>query len=247
MIESILLFVENNSHWAWLIIFVVAFLESMAIVGLLIPGWLLLVGFGTLIGADALPFYPIVFAAYLGAVVGEYLSFLAGYYYHEKILRWPFVAKHDKLIDAAKTFFEKHGIGGVFIGRFFGPTRAVIPLAAGIAEMNRLTFAWVNLVSGLIWAPLYLIPGILVGAAFNLEKETAYHLIFICCLVIFTATIAISKSNQYWKATYRKGEKQKLYLVVLWWAIALTCFAIFARSEYWDLLIQILKVVVNKL
>ena len=56
MVESILEFIKQNSELAWLVIFVVAFLESMAIVGLLIPGWVLLVGVGTLIGADALSF-----------------------------------------------------------------------------------------------------------------------------------------------------------------------------------------------
>ena len=137
MIESILEFIKQNSEFAWAVIFVVAFLESMAIVGLLVPGWVLLVAVGTLVGADVLSFYPIVFSAYLGAVIGEYISFHFGYHYHEKILSWQFVAKHKNLIRLCRRFFHRHGVGGVFIGRFFGPTRAVIPLVAGISEMNK--------------------------------------------------------------------------------------------------------------
>ncbi|MCF6193114.1 MAG: DedA family protein, partial [Kangiellaceae bacterium] len=165
--ESILATIQQHSEWAWLIVFIIAFAESMAIIGLLIPGWALLLGVGTLIGTDVLEFLPIVISAYFGAVIGEYLSFYVGYHYHDQILKWRFVATHQKLIDRTRDFFEKHGAMGVFIGRFIGPIRAVIPLIAGVAEMPKRTFFWVNLTSGLIWAPLYLIPGILVGVAFN--------------------------------------------------------------------------------
>jgi len=177
--ESLLNLVHQYAEWAWLIVFVIAFAESMAIIGLLIPGWALLLGIGTMIGADLLQFFPIVTSAYLGAVIGEYLSFYVGYHYHEPILKWKYLARHQGLIDQSREFFDKHGAAGVFFGRFIGPIRAVIPLIAGISEMPKRTFFWVNLTSGVIWAPLYLIPGILIGAAYNLNSETSTALIFI--------------------------------------------------------------------
>ncbi len=250
MVESILEFIKQNSELAWLVIFVVAFLESMAIVGLLIPGWVLLVGVGTLIGADALSFYPIVISAYLGAVIGEYISFYFGYHYHEKILSWQFVAKHKKLIRLCRRFFHKHGVGGVFVGRFFGPTRAVIPLVAGISEMNKMTFFWVNITSGIFWAPLYLLPGILVGAAFSLDKQEAYHLLLILGLVALAFGMAFRYSKSYWKTVYH-GKKQNSALsiskVVLWWAIALACLSVFLNSPYLDLLNQIALIFFERL
>ncbi|TQV87871.1 DedA family protein [Aliikangiella coralliicola] len=248
MIENILSFVEQNAHWAGVIIFSVAFLESMAIVGLLIPGWILLVGIGTMIGADALSFYPVVFAAYLGAVIGEYISFYAGYHYHEKILSWSFVAKHQKIIEKSRVFFEKHGVGGVFIGRFFGPTRAVVPLIAGISEMNKVTFFWVNLISGIIWAPLYLIPGILVGAAFSLDKSQGYELIFILVIIVGTLGFAIKASKSYWRERYNNDDTLASVLKpALWWCIALVSLLIFVRSPYWNLFTDILSIVLDKL
>ena len=44
-------------------------------------------------------------------------------------------------------FFERHGGKSVFIGRFLGPIRAVIPLAAGIMQMPRGRF-WIDPVTG---------------------------------------------------------------------------------------------------
>jgi len=251
MVDSILTFIQENNQYAWFIVFVVAFLESIAIVGLLVPGWILLVGVGTLIGADVLSFYPIAIAAYVGAVVGEYMSFHFGYHYHEKILSWKFVAKHKKLIRISKRFFRKHGAGGVFVGRFFGPTRAVVPLAAGISEMNKMTFFWVNITSGIIWAPLYLLPGILVGAAFSLDTEQGYQLIGIMGLVVFVWFLAANATKKYWKETYhKKGTAQEsinLTKVTLWWGIASACLAIFVRSPYWPLFLDISKVFIDKL
>ncbi|WP_444997095.1 DedA family protein [Aliikangiella sp. IMCC44359] len=247
MTESLLLFIEQNSQWAALIVFIVALLESVAILGLLIPGWVLLVGIGTLIGADILSLYPILIAAYLGAVIGEYMSFLLGYHYHEKILTWRFVAKHQEIIQTCRQFFDKHGISGVFLGRFFGPTRAVVPLIAGISEMKRRTFFWVNIISGLLWAPLYLIPGILIGAAFSLEKEVGYHLIFICILIAIMVSVAINLTRKYLKAQKESlSTHLDLLKVSLAWSLAVTMLVIFSFSPYWNLLIQILGILWNK-
>ena len=62
-------------------------------------------------------------------------------------------------------FFERHGGKSVFIGRFFGPVRAVIPLAAGIMRMPRGRFWLANVTSALVWAPMLLLAGDVIGQA----------------------------------------------------------------------------------
>ena len=56
-------------------------------------------------------------------------------------------------------FFHRHGGKSVFIGRFFGPVRAVIPLAAGIMRMPPRLFWIANVTSALVWAPMLLLAG----------------------------------------------------------------------------------------
>jgi membrane protein DedA with SNARE-associated domain len=247
MIESLLNLIQQNTEWAVGIVFVVALLESVAIVGLLIPGWLLLVGVGGLIGGDVLPFYPIVIAAYFGAVIGEYFSYWLGYHYHQPILAWKFVARHQGLIDKSRQFFHRHGISGVFIGRFFGPTRAVVPFIAGVAGMRQITFFWVNMISGLFWAPLYLIPGILVGAAVTLDESVGNYLIGILVLVSIAATVAWNYSKLAW-VNWRKPAMRgmALFKAGLSWSIFLLTLVIFMRSIYWPMLGKILDVLVSK-
>ncbi len=254
MIEYLLSVIENYSQIAWLIILLVAFAESMAIVGLFVPGWLLLVGAGTLIGADTLSFYPIMFAAYIGAVVGEYMSFYLGVKYQNNILNNTWFKKHNQLIEQSRNFFHNYGAIGVFIGRFFGPTRAFLPLMAGISGMKNATFIWINITSGLIWAPLYLIPGILIGAAFNLDPDEAKYLlgiIFLISLVIYFAyknTLKLVKTlNNYSTSNNNKIKFLDALKLLLWWAIVGCCMFIFITSTYWNLLKKILVILFQKL
>ncbi|MDH5433041.1 MAG: DedA family protein [Gammaproteobacteria bacterium] len=245
MPEQIVEFINNNIEWASLIVFAIAFLESMAIVGLLMPGWVLLLAIGGLIGGDVLPFYPIVIAAYLGAVIGEYISYYVGYHYHEKFLQIRFFSERKKLIEKGRVFFKKHGILGVFVSRFFGPARAVIPLVAGICEMKKRHFIWVNLVSGMIWAPAYLIPGILLGAAVSVDKQQSY--IMLAFIVLISGSMVASyKSFRKWQ----NNEKEKSGLPIMSIIHALLSLMIlvyFVQSEYWKSFKEIIMTVVSKL
>ena len=54
------------------------------------------------------------------------------------------------------------GLRFLFVGRFFGPLRSIMPLAAGICGMRQLPFQIANLASAVIWATGVLAPGIVV-------------------------------------------------------------------------------------
>jgi len=60
-------------------------------------------------------------------------------------------------------FFARHGGKSVFIGRFLGPMRAVVPLVAGVMRMHRGRFWFANVTSALVWAPMLLFAGDAVG------------------------------------------------------------------------------------
>ncbi|MBM3608473.1 MAG: DedA family protein [Alphaproteobacteria bacterium] len=145
--------------WAAPIVFVMAFAESLAFVALLVPATVILWGVGAMIGATGIDFWPIWLAAAIGAGLGDWVSYWLGFHYHEQIARmWP-LSKYPELMPKAKTFFEKWGAAGVFIGRFFGPLRAAVPLVAGAAQMPRVPFQIANWTSAFVWATVTLAPG----------------------------------------------------------------------------------------
>ncbi|MGX5202917.1 DedA family protein [Aliikangiella sp. IMCC44632] len=243
--DTLLNFIQENAAWAPFIIFLIAFLESVAVIGVLVPGWALLVGVGALIGADVISFQPIVIAAYLGAVIGEWGSFLLGRNYQAQILSTKWFQSHKIWVERSTRFFDRYGIYGVFLGRFFGPTRAVIPLVAGIAKMNSQQFFWVNVISGLFWAPLYLVPGMLVGAAVTIESEVVAVL---GLFIIAIAGFGVAAIRCLIKAFAQPNiDKTKLLNAFLSMSVALTVSIILVRSSYLETLNQVLILVWSKI
>jgi len=163
LVQPTLDFVAVHSGWAAAVMFITAFGESFAFLSLLFPGTSLLIAAGALMAADALPYAPIVTGAVAGAVLGDTVSFWIGQRFGAGIGRiWPFT-RNRELLPSGIRFFARHGGKSVFIGRFFGPMRAVIPLAAGIMRMPRDRFWLANVASAVVWAPMLLLVGDTVG------------------------------------------------------------------------------------
>jgi membrane protein DedA with SNARE-associated domain len=153
-------FVRQHPNWAALIVFALAFGESLAFVSLILPFWAMLVGIGSIIGAaNPLLFWTIVSAAAIGAALGDWLSYWLGWHYHARIQQmWP-LSKYPKLLENGHKFFERWGVWAVVLGRFSGPLRASVPIVAGITEMPWLKFQIANWGSAFLWAGVLLSPG----------------------------------------------------------------------------------------
>ena len=86
--STVLDFVRQHPNWAALVVFALAFGESLAFVSLILPFWAMLVAIGAIIGgATTWNFWTIVAAAAVGAALGDWLSYWLGYHYHERIQR----------------------------------------------------------------------------------------------------------------------------------------------------------------
>jgi membrane protein DedA with SNARE-associated domain len=163
LVQPTLDFIAAHSGWAAVVMFVTAFGESFAFLSLLFPGTSMLIAAGALMAAGSLPYVPIVLGAVAGAVLGDTVSFWIGQRFGGGITgTWPFTCSPE-LLPSGIRFFASHGGKSVFIGRFFGPMRAVIPLAAGIMRMPRDRFWVANVASAIVWAPMLLFVGDAVG------------------------------------------------------------------------------------
>lgn len=150
--QQVVDFVHSNEGWAAPVVFALAFGESLAFISLLIPAWGALVAIGALIGPSGISFWPIWIAASLGAAFGDWLSYWIGLKLEHTVAHmWP-LSRHPDLIPRGETFMKQWGIPGIFIGRFFGPLRASVPLIAGIFEMPFWQFQIANFSSAFVWA-----------------------------------------------------------------------------------------------
>ncbi|MEN3931356.1 DedA family protein [Microvirga sp. W0021] len=158
--DPVILFVQHNAHLAPLVCGLLAFGESLAVVSLVIPASTILLALGALIASANLDFWPIAGAAALGATLGDWVSYEIAKYYKYAVFRvWP-LSRNPQMVEKGSAFIQKHGIWAVFIGRFFGPFRAVVPLFAGIFTMPFIPFMIANVASAIIWAIGLLIPGL---------------------------------------------------------------------------------------
>jgi membrane protein DedA with SNARE-associated domain len=158
-VDQIITFARDNAEWAPAIMFILAFGESLAFVSLLIPAWGALVALGALIGSSGISFTPVWVAAALGAALGDWLSYWIGLKLEYRVQHiWP-LSRHPDLIPRGERFMKTWGIAGIFIGRFFGPLRASVPLIAGIFEMPFWRFQIANVLSAFVWAAVLLTLG----------------------------------------------------------------------------------------
>jgi membrane protein DedA with SNARE-associated domain len=159
--NTVLDFVRQHPNLAALVVFVMAFGESLPFVSLVFPFWAALVGIGAIVSAaDPLIFSMIVTGAAVGAALGDWLSYWLGCRYHTQVqTMWP-MKNYPRLLDKARAFFKRWGAWGIVIARFSGPLRATVPIAAGIAEMPWLRFQLANWASAFLWAFLLLSPGL---------------------------------------------------------------------------------------
>ena len=158
-VHDIVAFVRDHSEWAAPIVFGLAFGESLAFISLLIPAWAALVAMGALVKSGGLSFWPIWVAGALGAACGDWLSYWIGLKLEYSVQHiWP-LSRHPDLIPRGERFVKRWGILGIFIGRFFGPLRASVPLVAGIFEMPYWRFQFANFTSAFLWAAVLLTLG----------------------------------------------------------------------------------------
>lgn len=175
-LQLVVSWVADHPGLAGLVVFLVSLGESLAVVGLLIPGAAMMFAIGALVAAGALDLWTTLAAAVAGAVAGDSLSYWLGFHYRDQVHRlWPF-STHPQWLLGGERFIEKHGGKSVLLGRFVGPVRPIVPVVAGMMRMAPRRFLLANVSSALLWAPVYLAPGIGFGVVFDLFSRIALRL-----------------------------------------------------------------------
>lgn len=175
-----------QSHPGWLIgmAAVFAYFESLAVVGLLLPGVVLLFVVGAVVSGDPSLFLWCWLSAFLGALGGDWTSYWVGRHYRKRIDGWPLLRRHPDLMARARGAVLRHGGKGVFLGRLLGPTRPVSALIAGAMNLPPRTMLAATIPACAVWVPIYMLPGLLFGASLELAAEFAGRLVLVLVLLL---------------------------------------------------------------
>jgi membrane protein DedA with SNARE-associated domain len=176
LFHDLLAWVGHNPGWAYGVVFLVGMTESLAVIGVVIPGVIILIGAGALVAAGAIGFWPTFLAAVAGAIVGDGLSYSLGRHFDQRIrTTWPF-SRYPEQLAQGEAFFQRYGALSVALGRFFGPIRAIVPVVAGMMRLPAPQFYVANVTSAFAQIFSYLLPGMLFGASLKLAAEAAMRL-----------------------------------------------------------------------
>ncbi|HKS33980.1 MAG TPA: DedA family protein [Enterobacteriaceae bacterium] len=164
-------FITQSVVYSLIAILLVTFLESLALVGLILPGTVMMAGLGALIGSGDVNFWQAWLAGIVGCLLGDWISFWLGWRFKQPLHRWSFLKKNKALLDKTEHALHQHSMMTILIGRFVGPTRPLVPMVAGMLDLPVRKFVLPNIIGCLLWPPVYFLPGILAGATTDIPAD----------------------------------------------------------------------------
>jgi len=205
--------ITQSLAFTLLVVMLVAFLESLAVVGLLLPGTVMMASIGALIGSGQVDFYMAWGAGIVGCLLGDWSSYFIGRAFKEPLHRWSFLQKNKAMLDKTEHALHQHSMVTVLVGRFIGPTRPLVPMVAGMLDLPPYKFALPNIIGCLTWPPVYFFPGILAGVAIDIPYSANSTLFkWLLFSVVVLIWLAAWLSWRWWREGKRGADKLARWL-----------------------------------
>ncbi len=171
-----------------LLLFLVAFAESLPMIGLIVPGSTLIVFAGFLASHGKGSFILLGTITTTGALLGDLLSFWLGFHYGSKLLKLRIFQKQRRLVKRSEHFFVYHGGKSIFFARFLGPIRGITPFVAGLSGMSGRSFSIYALISAVLWGICYPGLGYFGGSSWQ-DAQSLSARFGLIIIVVLLATI----------------------------------------------------------
>lgn len=186
-LDTLLAVIIRHSEMAYGAVFLISFFESLVLVGLLVPGTVIMFGIGAVVATGSLGLTPVLLLAVAGAVAGDGVSYWLGHRYKKRLRNVRPFSRYLEMLKKGDAFFQQHGGKSVLFGRFVGPLRPVIPAVAGMMGMRPAHFAVVNVLSAVGWALVYILPGVFFGTSLAVAGTVSTRL----AVVVFILAASI--------------------------------------------------------
>jgi len=160
---------ETLGTWTYLVVGVLAFLETGAFVGLIAPGETTVIVGGLVAGQGRIDLLVLIAIVWSCAVLGDVTSYVLG-----RRLGREFLVRHggrmkitEARIEQVERFFEKRGGITILIGRFIGLVRALAPFIAGASRMPFGKFLPYDVLGAGAWATTFCVLGYVFWRSFD--------------------------------------------------------------------------------
>lgn len=183
--EALFAIVSENVWEAYLVLFLIIFLETGLIVFPFLPGDGLLFSAGVITASSDMNILLLVPILVLAAILGNHFNYAIGKQVGNKIEHSTnrLVQKYlVRSIAETRKFYKKHGKKSIIIGRFFPVIRTYIPFLAGTVKFDYPVFGKYTIIGSVIWVPLFTLTGYFLGE-FNWIRDN-FEIIFLGLIVV---------------------------------------------------------------
>ncbi len=197
--QLVLDWIAAHPHLAGVVTFLIAFVETLLVIGFFIPGTILLFGVGVLVGQGSVPLSIAATALVLGGIAGDAFGYWIGKRYRDQILGLKFFQKRQRTIEFAERLINRHTGKALLLARLIGQIRPIVPFIAGVVNIPSGKFLFYNVLSAILAAALHLLPGMVVGVGLRFSGAVTGRLVV---LVVIAGAIAYL---MYWLAKRARG------------------------------------------
>ncbi len=145
--------------------------ETAIFLGFVLPGEAAVVFGGVLASRGHLSLPALVGVVVIAAVAGPLVGYEIGKRMGDRLFSARILRRVPGGVDRARTALRDKGGMAVLGGRFVAVVRALMPAAAGAAQMPYRTFVVHNLIGGVIWGVGYSLLGYLAGSAYGVVES----------------------------------------------------------------------------
>ncbi|MDP1875378.1 DedA family protein [Phenylobacterium sp.] len=206
MLETVAEFIRVNHGWAGLVLGLFIMLESLVIVGALIPATPLLVLTGGLLATGVLDPVSVLIGCITGAIVGDAISFFIGRKLGMRVLRHRWLKRYRRQFALTRLYCRRYGVISIYAGRFIGPMRAFVPAVVGMLRMPVRDFQIANVISAVIWVFAALAPGYLTAK--GLEQLDVFDQFDPLTLGVIALVIAGGVGTIGWRLLRKRAKRR---------------------------------------
>jgi membrane-associated protein len=177
------------SGWpAYLVVSALVFGETAVFLGFVLPGEAAVVLGGVLASRGHVSIVLLAAVVVVAAILGPLVGYEIGRRMGDRLFAARVLSRIPGGVTRARSTLQARGGLGVLIGRFVAILRALVPAAAGAAQVPYRTFLFFNAVGGLIWGVGYSLLGYLAGSAYVVvEKRVGTGLAIVIAALVLAA------------------------------------------------------------
>ncbi|KID41525.1 VTT domain-containing protein [Fructilactobacillus fructivorans] len=197
--KHLITIVNMFGDWTYLILFIIIFIETGAVILPFLPGDSLLFAAAALSANSnySLSIWIFILTFFVASAAGDSLNFFIGRKVGNALIEHQFFGKFIKERDLkrAREFFNKYGAIAIFLARFMPIIRTFAPFVAAGTDFSYKKFLKYNLVACICWVLICCGAGYFFGNIPFVQAHFSLVIILIIIISLIPALVGYLKSK----------------------------------------------------